>query len=492
MGDKLEIIINDESLNSSLELLYNKGIYHQMLLDHILEKTNEFMDIIDNIYLENDIYLKHHNIMYRIDPIGLILYIINSEDISIDIKDTCLVSISKTISEEDYDALFSGKYNTTINNKQYQFNLIEIANLFNLSNSPKQNKIIKIKLSHQDANESKQAIWNLSTKIFNVSVNKSKLLSQLREETIHDNNYLNKIKLNENFVHEVIKNIPSNYGKLKSSIYIYKKLCLILNYNIDTHIFRNDISYSEDIENLSIYPEISLGNPNVNCYNFAIIYAKLLETIGVDSTLQGLTFDNSYEEHTYLSYYVEGIGIVVDPIDNIYYGDLVNQKINREITGLEYEEEYDYLENLFIEKLTEVTSDFNKIEKVYLDFNNYIKKYINKNSTPEDIIELFTNYDFNGLTFLSIFKILFFCVDNKKMRFNSVYTTTQSGVIISYNKSDLSNIENTTYTILFDNGSFIKCNQNYLEQLLDNEYIIKLNHKNTIPGIEKQKELKRA
>ncbi len=98
----------------------------------------------------------------------------------------------------------------------------------------------------------------------------------------------NAVRLNEEFEQRLISQIPEGLNKLEIAMFMYVKLCKIFTYDEEffLHIMgtipQRDMS-SMNHTQLSNLSRINEDNNSIVCWEFAIIYGKILKDLGIDS-----------------------------------------------------------------------------------------------------------------------------------------------------------------------------------------------------------------
>ena len=137
---------------------------------------------------------------------------------------------------------------------------------------------------------------------------------------------LELMKLNQNFENQIISNIPANLNKLEQGLYVYAKLCAVLNY--DSHFFASDQKgpAAETHKNIEYVESVDIENNEVVCYDFNLICIRMLEKIGIDAVFKyGANFSDAekiYGKHS-------DIYMLVPPLDDVEmpYGLKVGEEI---------------------------------------------------------------------------------------------------------------------------------------------------------------------
>lgn len=170
---------------------------------------------------------------------------------------------------------------------------------------------------------------------------------------------LDKIVINESLKNEIKESIPSYFLDIEKVIYVYIKLCQILEYDFSyTSIYKFHEEKERNVNNLRF---IDKKNNKVLCYEFVLIFLKIIKEIcSVKAYIQ--PYDKKiYEyEHIYPYIYVGEYFLKVDAFKPFFRGDIMNAKLGLPIK--------------YIESLNPDEEIMKKFEHHLLVVYDYIKK----------------------------------------------------------------------------------------------------------------------
>ena len=159
------------------------------------------------------------------------------------------------------------------------------------------------------------------------------------ELTETQNRYLDKTFVSPELEDAVVRDMPPNYNDLQKSVYIYLKLCQLLTYDTEFYAVNQKGPRIKKHTNISHVKEITPDNNDAVCYEFSVIYGKLLSQ-HTNSTHE-LVFKNSMfgsgrygNDHTFLEIRSDKFLLRADSIRGVMSSDLTNQKVGRQINGL--------------------------------------------------------------------------------------------------------------------------------------------------------------
>ncbi len=162
-----------------------------------------------------------------------------------------------------------------------------------------------------------------------------KFFNELDQDMINNitsNQTKHSFEINADIKNFVLKDMPSDLTKLEKAIYIYSKLCKILDYDME---YYNDNANKKFIAEESIF-DVDLSNNNVVCYTFSYIYSGLLREIGIDQIKEAKINKGEFvNKHASVEFVVDNIVIMADStLAGAEIGDLTTLKVENKINGL--------------------------------------------------------------------------------------------------------------------------------------------------------------
>lgn len=267
-----------------------------------------------------------------------------------------LNTLSNMISYDKLKERIDGnKYNINIDGIEYNFNIVDLLSIMQLSEAEFYNICSNTKITEIKGIKKEHIIYaafkyfnenhildnyNLPTNIIERYIEIGSLqkidlqaLNKLLETT--DKKYQN-IELNEELRNTIIKNIPSNLNELETAIYIYIKMCKILTYDEEYYAVNQKGHATLKHQNTDYVSTISLENNKVVCFEFNLIYSKLLSELGIhfSSDYKGLIGEAYGSGHANLQFRSGKYLIKADSVTSILYGDIIQAKLNQPLNGL--------------------------------------------------------------------------------------------------------------------------------------------------------------
>ncbi len=154
------------------------------------------------------------------------------------------------------------------------------------------------------------------------------------EDTLYE-----KVELNPELHDVILEQMPDGLSGLEKAAYIYAKMCTILTYDNKFMAANQKGEAAEKHKSLDYVGQISPDNNEVVCFEFNMIYAKMLDE-------QGLHFKSEYknaigedygDSHANLEFRDGKFIVRADSVASILGGDIARAKLGLPLTGFEYE-----------------------------------------------------------------------------------------------------------------------------------------------------------
>lgn len=225
-----------------------------------------------------------------------------------------------------------------------------------------------------------------------------------------ENSLTSKTNLNPELIEAITKDIPANYSTLEKAIYIYIKMCKILSYNDEFFAAKQRGLAAEKHQMIDYIETISPQFPEVVCYEFNAIYAKMLHSLGINFHRECFSWKNKYGDgHEILSFRVGKYIIEADSSRQILTGDLFNAKVGNSIKGLKcrnqnfdtYMDFDEILRKVYKDIKKEDKSTFSEALKEYEELTNAKQAHIPFNTRFDIFLEKIRTSSFNGLNIMS-------------------------------------------------------------------------------------------
>lgn len=224
------------------------------------------------------------------------------------------------------------------------------------------------------------------------------------------NSLTSKTNLNPKLIEAITKDIPANYSTLEKAIFIYIKMCKILSYNDEFFAAKQRGLAAEKHRMIDYIETISPQFPEVVCYEFNAIYAKMLHSLGINFQRECFSWKNKYGDgHENLSFRVGKYIIEADSSRHILTGDLFNAKVGNSIKGLKcrnqnfdtYMDFDEILRKVYKDIKKEDKSTFSEALKEYEELTNAKQAHIPFNTRFDLFLEKIRTSSFNGLNIMS-------------------------------------------------------------------------------------------
>ena len=144
------------------------------------------------------------------------------------------------------------------------------------------------------------------------------------------------IKIDSNLEHEIISGLPENTTDLEKAIYIYIKMCKLLTYDEEYYAVNQKGVATEKHKSTDYVSSITLENNKVVCFEFNLIYSKLLNQLGIhfSSDYKKMVGEAYGAGHANLEFRTDKFLVSADSVTSILQGDIMQAKLNQPLVGL--------------------------------------------------------------------------------------------------------------------------------------------------------------
>lgn len=162
-----------------------------------------------------------------------------------------------------------------------------------------------------------------------------------------------KVELNPDLHDAIIEKMPEGISRLEKAAYIYAKMCTILTYDNRFMAANQKGEAAEKHKSLDYVSQISPENNEVVCFEFNMIYAKMLDE-------QGLHFKSEYKDiigeyygygHANLEFRDGKFIVQADSVASTLGGDIVRAKLGLPLAGFECESKNIFTQKEFQDKV---------------------------------------------------------------------------------------------------------------------------------------------
>ncbi len=185
-------------------------------------------------------------------------------------------------------------------------------------------------------------------------------LSLLRSDYFVDTYAVNKyfkttdtlyknVEINSELRNRILDGMPTDASELEKAIYIYIKMCKILKYDDEYYAEGQRGEVKRKHSSLEHVKDISVDNNKVVCYEFNMIYSKLLSEIPINfqTNYKGLVDEQYGDGHANLTFRVGNVIVNADSVTSILRGDLYRAKRDERLEGLKCENRNIYTQEKF-------------------------------------------------------------------------------------------------------------------------------------------------
>ncbi len=334
-----------------------------------------------------------------------------------------------------------------------------------------------------------------------------------------------KVEIDKELENKILEGLPNDANELEKAIYIYIKMCKLLTYD-DEYYAVNQIGEAtykhQDIKYVS---SINLKNNKIVCFEFNLIYSKLLDKLGIKfrSTYKNMIGEAYGGSHAYLEFRSQKFLVKADSVMSILLGDIMQAKLNQPLFGLICLNKNEKTKKEFYEtvnKVYELIAEQEKSNERYMvghikTLDELLAEYKQVTSNLEDIdinerfailIEKVNETKMVGIDSLSYVLQLRSIMFNEYERQNNMFVTiirnnepfdkervAMASAIFTINVNGIeTNPEENIYYYFNPNKKLIVISKEELQDKFDNkifEYVQSKNPK--IPGIIERGGLKK-
>ncbi len=144
------------------------------------------------------------------------------------------------------------------------------------------------------------------------------------------------VQIDNALENKILSLLPADTTLLEKAIYIYIKMCKLLTYD-DEYYAVNQKGYATlKHKNADHVSSISPENNKVVCYEFNLIYTKLLDKLGIHfkSYYKSLVGEEYGSAHVSLDFRVGKFLVSADSVTSILLGDIMQAKLNQPLIGI--------------------------------------------------------------------------------------------------------------------------------------------------------------
>ena len=173
------------------------------------------------------------------------------------------------------------------------------------------------------------------------------------------------IKIDSNLEHEIISGIPENTTDLEKAIYIYIKMCKLLTYDDEYYAVNQKGVAAEKHRSTDYVSSITLENNKVVCFEFNLIYSKMLNKLGIhfSSEYKNMIGEAYGDVHANLKFRSDKFLVSADSVTSILQGDIMQAKLNQPLVGLKCTNINQQTQQEFKESLTKMYHLISQQEK---------------------------------------------------------------------------------------------------------------------------------
>lgn len=153
-----------------------------------------------------------------------------------------------------------------------------------------------------------------------------------------------KVEIDEELEKAILEGMPEDATDLEKAIFIYIKMCKLLTYDEEYFAVNQKGEATEKHQRVEYVSTITLQNNKVVCFEFNMMYAKLLSKLGIHFASSygknALGMENPFGEddygkgHANLEFRTGKFLVSADSVTSILNGDIMQAKLNQKLVGI--------------------------------------------------------------------------------------------------------------------------------------------------------------
>lgn len=202
-----------------------------------------------------------------------------------------------------------------------------------------------------------------------------------------------EVQIDSNLENEILSGMPQDANDLEKAIYIYIKMCKLFTYDEEYYAVNQRGEATEKHKNINYVSSITLENNKVVCFEFNVIYSKLLNKLGLNFTsdYKGMDGEAYGVGHANLEFRYDKFLVSADSVTTILQGDIMQAKLNQPLVGLKCVNKNLQTQQEFKEALTKmyklIAEQDRSIESHQVEHKQTIEELLNEYSQVTDNIK---------------------------------------------------------------------------------------------------------
>lgn len=350
-SEKIKVDSKEVSIEF-LKKILNNDFYFEYATRYFNNDTNKFAvafiiggDAVGGIYYEKSIIIKG------------IEYLISMGQITLQFDEQQRYeNLKNSISFEKFFEKHKGNnYNIDIDGNKYSISIEQLVSLMQMPNEQFDDLCFNNNIKYINGIPKEYFIY-ASFKFFRESkameeyvmpdnvINRYKDIGSLQKIdlqainkhlTTTDTKYQN-IQIDSSLEQSILAGMPENATDLEKAIYIYIKMCKTLTYDEEYYAVNQKGIATEKHKSTDYVSTITLENNKVVCFEFNLIYSKLLNQLGIhfSSDYKGMVGEAYGAGHANLEFRSAKFLVSADSVTSILRGDIMQAKLNQPLIGL--------------------------------------------------------------------------------------------------------------------------------------------------------------
>lgn len=412
-GDNIKIDHQNVSIEF-LKRILNNDLYFEYALKYFKGDINAFAV---TYIIEGDtgasIHYKKTTIIRGIEQL-----VSSGQIILNQVEQERLNSLKNSISFKKFlEELKEDNYNINIDGTEYSIPVEQIINFMQLPNEQFDNLCSNVEIQEINGVKKEYFIYAAFNFFRENQITEEYLLPEIIVDHYNEINSLQKIDLqainkhlktedtiykkvqiDNGLENEILSRLPQDATLLEKAIYIYIKMCKLLTYDDEYYAVNQKGSATLKHKNADHVSSISLENNKVVCFEFNLIYTKLLDKLGIHfkSYYKSLVGEKYGSGHVELDFRVGKFLVSADSVTSILLGDITKAKLNQPLIGIKCINRNLQTEKDFNESLTKmyklIASQEKNIDEVRVEHVETLEELLKEYSlTTENLQDISLN-----------------------------------------------------------------------------------------------------
>ena len=173
--------------------------------------------------------------------------------------------------------------------------------------------------------------------------------------------HVKPVGLHPELIKYVFNNMPTDYSDIEKAIFVYLKLARAFTYDDEFYAEQQSDEANAKHSNIARLSTITPTNNSVVCYEVNQIFAQILKMLNINYSVD-YVLGQYGQGHSNLSFKADDYIVKADAVATILGSDMLNSKVNNDITGLTCQNKNAAMKTTFKNILNGVYNDIKKLD----------------------------------------------------------------------------------------------------------------------------------